>query len=112
MNRPTVVSAEEWQTARAALLVKEKEYTRALDALAAERRRLPMVALDRGKYRFTAPDGREAGMADLVGGHKQLVIYHFLLEPGQAWLCGRCCTFTDNPDNQAQPHLTARHTRP
>jgi hypothetical protein len=46
MNRPQVVLEQEWQAARDALLVKEKEYTRALDALAAERRRLPMVKLD------------------------------------------------------------------
>jgi predicted dithiol-disulfide oxidoreductase (DUF899 family) len=60
MNRPQVVSEQEWQTARDALLVKEKEYTRALDALAAERRRLPMVKLDPAKYTFTAPDGSAA----------------------------------------------------
>jgi predicted dithiol-disulfide oxidoreductase (DUF899 family) len=60
MNRPQVVSEQEWQAARDALLVKEKEYTRALDALAAERRRLPMVQLDPGKYTFTAPDGSAA----------------------------------------------------
>ncbi len=111
VSRPPVVSAEEWQAARAALLAKEKELTRALDALAAERRRLPMVALDANKYRFTAPDGSDVGLADLFDGHRQLVIYHFMLEPGQDWLCGSCCTFTDNLDNQAQPHLGARDTR-
>jgi predicted dithiol-disulfide oxidoreductase (DUF899 family) len=111
VSRPPVVSAEEWQAARAALLAKEKELTRALDALAAERRRLPMVALDANKYRFTAPDGSDVGLADLFDGHRQLVIYHFMLEPGQDWLCGSCCVFTDNLDNQAQPHLGARDTR-
>jgi predicted dithiol-disulfide oxidoreductase (DUF899 family) len=74
MNRPPVVSQQEWQTARDALLVKEKEHTRALDALAAERRRLPMVALDAGKYRFTAPDGRTVGLVDLFDGQRQLVV--------------------------------------
>jgi predicted dithiol-disulfide oxidoreductase (DUF899 family) len=111
VSRPPVVSAEEWQAARAALLAKEKELTRALDALAAERRRLPMVALDPGKYLFTAPDGSDLGLADLFDGHRQLVIYHFMLEPGQDWLCGSCCSFTDNLDSQAQPHLGARDTR-
>ena len=111
VSRPRVASAEEWLAASAALLVKEKEHTRALDALAAERRRMPMVALDTDKYRFTAPDGNEAGLADLFDGHVQLIIYHFMLEPGQDWLCGGCCTFTDNLDNQAQPHLSARNTR-
>ena len=111
VSRPPVVSAEQWQAARAALLAKEKELTQALDALAAERRRLPMVALDANKYRFSAPDGADVGLADLFDGHRQLVIYHFMLEPGQDWLCGGCCTFTDNLDNQAQPHLGARDTR-
>jgi len=111
MNRPRVVSPEEWQTARDALLVKEKEYTRALDALAAERRRLPMVKLDADKYTFTAPDGSAVSLTDLFDGLQQLVIYHFMLEPGQDWICGGCATLTDNFDNQAQPHLAARSTR-
>jgi predicted dithiol-disulfide oxidoreductase (DUF899 family) len=111
MNRPRVVSEAEWQAARDALLVREKEYTRALDALAAERRRLPMVALDTAKYSFTAPDGQQVGLTGLFDGHRQLIIYHFMLEPGQDWLCGGCCTFTDNADNQSQPHLSARDTR-
>jgi predicted dithiol-disulfide oxidoreductase (DUF899 family) len=110
-SRPRVVSEQEWQAARDTLLVKEKELTRALDALAAERRRLPMVRLDSGKYTFTGPDGTRAAMADLFDGHRQLVIYHFMLEPGQDWVCGGCATFTDNLDNQCQPHLNARDTR-
>ena len=110
MNRPQVVSTDEWAAARAALLVKEKECTRALDALAAERRRLPMVALDAQKYEFTAPDGRRVGLADLFDSRRQLVIYHFMLEPGQDWMCGGCCSFTDNLA-QTQWHLNARDTR-
>jgi predicted dithiol-disulfide oxidoreductase (DUF899 family) len=106
-----VVSAEEWQAARDALLVKEKEYTRALDALAAERRRLPMVQLDTEKYEFTAPDGRPASLIDLFAGQQQLLIYHFMLEPGEDYVCGGCATLTDNFDNQSQPHLNARRTR-
>jgi len=110
-KRPQVVSEQEWQAARAALLVKEKELTRALDALAAERRRLPMVRLEAGRYAFTGPDGSRASLADLFAGHRQLVIYHFMLEPGQDWVCGGCATFTDNLDNHCQPHLNARDTR-
>ncbi len=60
MNRPQVVSQHEWQTARDALLIQEKQLTRELDALAADRRRLPMVRLDAAKYQFTAP-GRQSG---------------------------------------------------
>lgn len=111
MNRPAVVSQEEWQAARGALLAREKELTHALDALAAERRRLPMVALDTGRYEFTAPDGSPASLTDLFDGRRQLLIYHFMLEPGQDWTCGGCSTFTDNLDSQAQPHLSARNTR-
>jgi predicted dithiol-disulfide oxidoreductase (DUF899 family) len=108
MDRPEVVSMPEWQTARDALLVKEKELTRALDALAAERRRLPMVRLE-GDYRFTAPDGTPAGLGDLFAGHRQLVVYHFMLSPGQDWLCTGCASFTDNLADQS--HLNARDTR-
>jgi predicted dithiol-disulfide oxidoreductase (DUF899 family) len=111
MNRPRVVSAEEWQAARDALLVKEKEYTHALDALAAERRRLPMVRLDTERYEFTAPDGQPASLINLFAGQQQLLIYHFMLEPGEDWICGGCATLTDNFDNQSQPHLNARNTR-
>jgi predicted dithiol-disulfide oxidoreductase (DUF899 family) len=110
MNRPAVVSAQEWQAAREALLVREKEQTRALDALAAERRRLPMTALDTSRYRFTGPDGSEVGLTGLFDDHRQLVIYHVMLEPGQDWLCGGCCSFTDNLA-QGQWHLNARDTR-
>jgi predicted dithiol-disulfide oxidoreductase (DUF899 family) len=107
---PQIVKATEWQAARAALLTREKELTHALDALAAERRRLPMVALDTGKYRFTGQDGNEVGLADLFDGYRQLIIYHFMLQPGQADLCGGCCTFTDNLA-AGQWHLNARETR-
>ena len=111
MNRPRVVSQQDWQVARDALLVKEKELTRALDALGAERRRLPMVALDGTAYQFTAPDGSPASLTDLFGGKRQLVIYHFMLEPGQDWICGGCSTFTDNLSALSLPHLNARDTR-
>ena len=107
MNRPQVVSPQEWQAAREALLVKEKAHTRALDALAAERRRMPMVRLDKD-YRFTAPDRTAAGLVDLFQGRRQLVVYHFMLAPGQDWLCGGCASFTDNIADQS--HLNARDT--
>jgi predicted dithiol-disulfide oxidoreductase (DUF899 family) len=111
MNRPAVVSQDEWQAARDALLTREKELTHALDALAAQRRRLPMVALDTGKYQFTAPDGSPATLTDLFDGNRQLVIYHVMLEPGQDWICGGCSTLTDNFDSHSQAHLNARGTR-
>ena len=69
-----------------------------------------MVALDTA-YRFAAPDGAEVGLTDLFDGHRQLVIYHFMLEPGQDWLCTGCSTFTDNLAEHSQAHLGARDTR-
>jgi predicted dithiol-disulfide oxidoreductase (DUF899 family) len=109
MNRPTVVSASEWQTARDSLLVREKELTHATDALAAARRRLPMVQLSTD-YEFTAPSGSPAGLTDLFDGKQQLVVYHFMLEPGSSHVCGGCSSFTDNLASD-QTHLNARDTR-
>jgi predicted dithiol-disulfide oxidoreductase (DUF899 family) len=107
MSRPPVVSAPQWQAAREALLVQEKEHTHALDALAAARRRMPMVRLDRN-YRFIAPDRTIVGVTDLFGGRRQLVVYHFMLEPGQDSICVGCASFTDNIADQS--HLNARNT--
>jgi predicted dithiol-disulfide oxidoreductase (DUF899 family) len=107
MTRPPVVSPQEWQDARDALLVQEKKLTRELDALAARRRRLPMVRL-RSDYRFTAPDGREVDFAELFAGRRQLVIYHFMLDDDSDHLCGGCSSFTDNIGDQS--HLNARDT--
>ncbi|CCH28539.1 DUF899 family protein [Actinosynnema sp. NPDC047251] len=108
MNRPNVVSVEEWQAALDDLLVKEKAQTRALEALAAERRRLPMVRLSTD-HRFVAPDGAEVGLLDVFDGLHQLVVYHHMLEPGQDWLCEGCTSFTDNIADQV--HLNHRDTR-
>jgi predicted dithiol-disulfide oxidoreductase (DUF899 family) len=112
MNRPRVVSREEWQAACTNLLVKEKELTRQRDALAAERRRLPMVRVDKD-YRFEGPDG-EVSMLDLFDGRRQLIVYRFFFEPGVArWPeagCGGCSMFVDNVGHFALPHLHARDT--
>jgi predicted dithiol-disulfide oxidoreductase (DUF899 family) len=67
MDTPRVVSRQDWSAAREQLLVKEKELTRACDALAAERRRMPWVAVEK-PYRFEGPDGA-ASLVDLFGGH-------------------------------------------
>ena len=105
MSLPPVVSPAEWQVARDELLVKEKQLTRALDALAAERRRLPMVRFD-DDYIFEGRDGK-AGLLDLFDGRRQLVVYHFMLEPGSD-PCSGCSSFTDNIGHLA--HLHARDT--
>jgi predicted dithiol-disulfide oxidoreductase (DUF899 family) len=108
MNRPTVVSAEEWRAAREALLVTEKEHTRALDALAAQRRRMPMTRLD-GDYTFTAPDRSTVSLTGLFAKYRQLVIYHYMLEPDQTWRCDGCSSLVDNLGDPV--HLNARDTR-
>ncbi|GAA2071322.1 DUF899 domain-containing protein [Actinomadura alba] len=105
MNRPQVVSAQEWQAARDSLLVKEKELTRALDALAAERRRLPMVRIDK-EYVFQGPDG-PASLLDLFDGRRQLIVYTFMWL-GADHFCEGCSMFTDNVGHLA--HLRARDT--
>ncbi|MGN9777055.1 DUF899 domain-containing protein [Micromonospora sp. H33] len=106
MNLPPVVSTEEWQAARERLLVKEKEATRARDALAAERRRLPMTRIDK-EYVFEGPAGK-ARLADVFEGRRQLVVYHFMFTPGSSHRCEGCSMFVDNLGHPA--HLNARDT--
>ncbi|CAA9556510.1 MAG: FIG172199: hypothetical thioredoxin family protein [uncultured Thermomicrobiales bacterium] len=106
MTLPQIVSPAEWQAARDNLLVKEKATTRVRDALAAERRQLPMVAFDK-LYAFAGADG-EAGLAALFAGRRQLIVYHFMLGPGDAAPCTGCSLFTDNIGHLA--HLHARDT--
>jgi predicted dithiol-disulfide oxidoreductase (DUF899 family) len=110
MNLPHVVSQGEWEAAREKLLVKEKEATRARDALAAERRRLPMVQVAKD-YVFEGPDGK-ASLLDLFDGRRQLIIYHFMFAPGvSGWPsagCDGCSMVVDNIGHLA--HLHARDT--
>src|SRR5690242_5816485 len=80
MHMPPIVSAAEWEQARQELLVTEKELTRARDALAARRRRMPRLEVTKD-YRFEGPDG-PVGLLDLFEGRRQLVIYRFFFEPG------------------------------
>ena len=110
MNLPPVVSAEEWQAAHEELLAKEKEATRARDALAAERRRQPMVEIDK-PYVFEGPEG-EATLLDPFEGRRQLILYHFMFAPGvDGWPsagCDGCSMVVDNLGHLA--HLHARDT--
>lgn len=103
---PPVVSEAEWKTARDALLAREKELTRALDALAAERRRLPMYRIDEA-YTFEGPNGK-ANLTDLFDGRRQLIVYHFMMAPGSDHRCRGCSSFVDNIGHLA--HLNARDT--
>ena len=79
MNMPPVVSPQEWEAAREELLVKEKELTRARDALAAARRRMPRTAVEK-EYRFEGPQG-EASLLGLFEGRRQLIVYRFFYGP-------------------------------
>ena len=110
MNTPPTVSPQEWEAAREALLVKEKELTRARDALAAERRRMPWMAVEKD-YRFEGPDGG-VGLADLFAGRRQLIVYRFFYEPGvSGWPehgCEGCSFLADQVADLA--HLNARDT--
>ena len=79
MKTPPIVSPEEWRAAREKLLVKEKEHTRAGDALAAERRRMPWMAVEK-EYAFEGPNG-PASLLDLFDGRSQLVVYRAFYGP-------------------------------
>src|SRR6478609_7509671 len=79
MNKPPIVSREEWQAARNALLVKEKELTRARDAMAAQRRRMPWMAVEK-EYRFEGPNG-PASLDDLFECRRQLIVYRAFYGP-------------------------------
>jgi len=107
---PEIATAAAWQAARDALLVKEKEATRARDALAAERRRLPMVRIEKD-YVFDGVQG-QARLLDLFDGRHQLILYHFMFAPGvDGWPdagCDGCSMFVDNVGHLA--HLHARDT--
>ena len=109
-NTPPVVSPEEWDTARQEMLVREKEVTRARDALAAERRRMPWTAVDRD-YRFEGPDG-PVSLLDLFEGRRQLVVYRFFYDPDvKGWPergCTGCSFLADQVAHLA--HLNARDT--
>jgi predicted dithiol-disulfide oxidoreductase (DUF899 family) len=110
MKAPPIVSLQEWEAARQKLLVKEKAFTRSRDALAAERRRMPWLAVEK-KYEFEGPKGK-ASLLDLFDGRRQLVLYRAFFEPGVfGWpehACRGCSFLADQVAHLA--HLNARHT--
>lgn len=106
MSYPQVVSRDEWRVARNELLIKEKEVTRARDRLNAERRRLPMVKIDK-TYLFEGPDGK-VSLFDLFDGRRQLIIYHYMFDPNWDEGCKHCAFLVDNIGHPA--HLYARDT--
>lgn len=107
MQRPTIVSRNEWAAARKRLLVKEKEFNRQRDALSAERRTLPMVKIEK-EYVFQGPQ-RNRTLPDLFEGKRQLLVYHFMFDP--AWDAGCvACSFVADNFAGALVHLAARDT--
>src|ERR1043165_7160822 len=113
MKTPPIVTPQEWEAARQQLLVKEKEVTRARDALAAERRRMPWVEVGAVEKEcvFDGPEGK-ASLLDLFEGRRQLILYRAFFEPGvYGWpehACPGCSLGADQVSNLA--HLTARDT--
>src|SRR5258707_7475976 len=110
MNKPPIVSQQEWEAARQQLLVNEKALTRERDALAAERRRMPWLAVEK-HYEFDGPNGK-VSLLDLFEGRRQLIVYRAFFEPGVfGWpdhACRGCSLGADQLSNLA--HLNARDT--
>ena len=101
----TVVSHEDWQAARIALLAKEKEFTRLRDEVSQARRELPWEAVTKD-YFFAGPDGKQS-LLELFDGRSQLVIYHFMFDPNWDAGCPHCSFWADN-FNGAIVHLNQR----
>lgn len=110
MQSPVIVSPQDWEAAREQLLVKEKAHTRARDALAAERRRMPWMAVEKA-YAFEGPAG-PVSLRDLFEGRRQLIVYRAFFEPGvHGWpdhACRGCSLGADQVSHLA--HLNARDT--
>ncbi|MFI6576340.1 DUF899 domain-containing protein [Nocardiopsis sp. NPDC050513] len=110
MKTPPIVSPQEWEEARQRLLVEEKKLTRARDALAARRRRMPWTEVEKS-YRFEGPEGG-VSLLDLFGGRRQLIVYRAFFEPGVfGWpdhACRGCSMMADHLAHLA--HLNARDT--
>src|SRR3954454_1511627 len=105
-----IVSPKAWEAARQKLLVKEKELTHARDALAAERRRMPWMTVEKD-YEFEGSQGK-ASLLDLFNGRQQLIVYRAFFEPGVVgWpehACVGCSMMADHVGNLA--HVNARDT--
>lgn len=105
MQQNKVLSHEQWVGARKRLLEKEKEFTRARDALSRERRELPWEQVNKA-YVFDGPDGKES-LVDLFDGRSQLIVYHFMYGPD--WDAGcKSCSFIADHFEPAIIHLNQR----
>jgi predicted dithiol-disulfide oxidoreductase (DUF899 family) len=121
MKTPPIVSREDWEAARRQMLAKEKAFTRSRDALAAERRRMPWLAVDK-QYEFDGPGGR-VKLLDLFEGRRQLIVYRAFFDPGVfGWpehACRGCSLGADQVGHLAHatppsltPHARRRRTSP
>ncbi|HEY3190285.1 MAG TPA: DUF899 family protein, partial [Solirubrobacteraceae bacterium] len=108
MSLPEIVSRDEWLAARRELLAAEKRLTRQRDALSADRRRLPMVEIDKD-YVFEGPNGR-ASLLDLFEGRSQLIVGHFMFDPRWEDGCPSCSAGADEVSRGLLEHLHARDT--
>ena len=108
MSLPEIATHEEWLEARKQLLAREKEMTHRYDALNADRRRMPMVRIDK-PYRFAGPGG-EASLLDLFEGRRQLIIQHFMFDPSWDDGCPSCSAAADEMSDGLLSHLHARNT--
>jgi predicted dithiol-disulfide oxidoreductase (DUF899 family) len=108
MAYPEVVTREEWLAARKRLLVTEKEHTRSRDALNAERRRLPMVRIDK-EYVFEGPEGKVT-LAGLFGDSRQLIVQHVMFDPGWDAACPGCTASIDEVADGMLAHVGSRDT--
>jgi predicted dithiol-disulfide oxidoreductase (DUF899 family) len=107
MALPKIVSQEEWLVARKKLLAEEKEITRRIDVLNADRRRLPMVRVEK-PYRFVGADG-EIGLGDMFAG-RQLIVQHVMFNPDWDDACDSCTASVDEVSGMTAQHLADRET--
>jgi predicted dithiol-disulfide oxidoreductase (DUF899 family) len=103
MNTPPIVSPQEWEAARQQILVKEKALTRSRDVLAAERRRMPWLAVEK-KYEFDGPKGK-ASLLDLFDGRRQLIVYRAFFEPGVSDWPDHACIGCSLPTRSPTPPI-------
>src|SRR5215469_16586365 len=108
MSLPDVVSREQWLEARRRLLAREKEFTRSHDALNADRRRLPMVKVDK-EYLFQGPDG-PVTLAELFGDKRQLIAQHVMFGPDWDKPCPGCSAAIDELSPGVLKHIGSRET--
>jgi predicted dithiol-disulfide oxidoreductase (DUF899 family) len=108
MNLPEIVSRDEWLAARQRLLAEEKELTRRRDTVNADRRRLPMVRIEK-EYRFEGPAG-QVSLLDLFGDSSQLIVQHIMFDPDWDAACPSCTASMDESAPALLDHLRARGT--